>query len=125
MISTTVTVSKIVINSNGNIIPRLSQDENAAQVHSEALQVAISTKLKVRDRTMTIVLYQHNDKFYVILKVRLTPRLRKIEKLYLYAFVGGMVTVMNAAGQPIQLPAATLQAAKAQNGIGIILLCPI
>ena len=50
MISTTVTVSKIVINSNGNIIPRLSQDENAAQVHSEALQVAISTKLKVRDR---------------------------------------------------------------------------
>ena len=55
MISTTVTVSKIVINSNGNIITRLSQDENAAQVHSEALQVAISTKLKVRDRTMTIV----------------------------------------------------------------------
>ena len=33
-----------------------------------------------------------------------------------------MVTVMNAEGQPIQLPAATLQAAKAQNGIGNILL---
>ena len=54
MISTTVTVSKIVRKTNGNIITRLSQDENAAQVHSEALQVAISTKLKVGDRTMTI-----------------------------------------------------------------------
>ena len=43
----------------------------------------------------------------------------------MYAFIGGMVTVMNAAGQPIQLPAATLQAAKAQNGIGIILLLTI
>ena len=52
----------------------------------------------------------------------LTHYLKKSTRFFLYAFIGGMVTVMNAAGQPIQLPAATLQAAKAQNGIGIIFL---
>ena len=54
--------------------------------------------------------------------IRLTHNLKKFDKVFFYALIGGMVTVMNAAGQPIQLPAATLQAAKAQNGIGIIFL---
>ena len=51
--------------------------------------------------------------------------LKNFDKVFLYAFLGGMVTVMNAAGQPIQLPAATLQAAKAQNGIGIVFMLAI
>ena len=56
------------------------------------------------------------------MKIKMTHYLKKSTRFFLYAFIGGMVTVMNAAGQPIQLPAATLQAAQAQNGIGIIFL---
>ena len=99
----TVTVSKIVQKHLGNIITGLSRNKNATRVHSEVLQVAISPKFKVRDR---------------IMKIRLTHYLKKSTRFFLYAFIGGMVTVMNAAGQPIQLPAATIQAAQAQNGIG-------
>ena len=102
----TVTVSKIVQKHLGNIITGLSRNKNATRVHSEVLQVAISPKFKVRDR---------------IMKIRLIIW-KKSTRFFLYAFIGGMVTVMNAAGQPIQLPAATLQAAQAQNGIGIIFL---
>ena len=98
----TVTVSKIVQKHLGNIITGLSRNKNATRVHSEVLQVAISPKFKVRDR---------------IMKIRLIIW-KKSTRFFLYAFIGGMVTVMNAAGQPIQLPAATIQAAQAQNGIG-------
>ena len=55
MISTTVTVSKIVQTNLGNIIAGLSRNDNAAQVHSEVLQVAISPKFKVRDRMMIML----------------------------------------------------------------------
>ena len=98
----TVTVSKIVQKHLGNIITGLSRNKNATRVHSEVLQVAISPKFKVRDR---------------IMKIRLIIW-KKSTRFFLYAFIGGMLTVMNAAGQPIQLPAATIQAAQAQNGIG-------
>ena len=102
LIIITVTVSKIVQKHLGNIITGLSRNKYAARVHSEVLQVAISPKFKVRDR---------------IMKIRLIIW-TKSTRFFLYAFIGGMVTVMNAAGQPIQLPAATIQAAQAQNGIG-------
>ena len=101
----TVTVSKIVQKHLGNIITGLSRNKNATRVHSEVLQVAISPKFKVRDRIMKI-----KWDWLIIWK--------KSTGFFLYAFIGGMVTVMNAAGQPIQLPAATIKAAQAQNGIG-------
>ena len=34
--------------------------------------------------------------------------------------IGGMVTVMNAEGKPVQVPAGALQAANVQNHIGKI-----
>ena len=101
----TVTVSKIVQKHLGNIITGLSRNKNATRVNSEVLQVAISPKFKARDRIMKI-----KWDWLIIWK--------KSTRFFLYAFIGGMVTVMNAAGQPIQLPAATIQAAQAQNGIG-------
>ena len=39
-------------------------------------------------------------------------------KLYNNTFIGGMVTVMNAEGKPVQVPAGALQAANVQNHIG-------
>ena len=52
MIYTSVTVSKIVQTHLGNIITGLSPNETASQVHSEVLQVEMSPKQNVRDRTM-------------------------------------------------------------------------
>ena len=36
----------------------------------------------------------------------------------MYTYLGGMVTVMNAEGKPVQVPASALQAANVQNHIG-------
>ena len=41
-------------------------------------------------------------------------------KLIPYILLGGMVTVMNAEGKPVQVPAGALQAANVQNHIGKI-----
>ena len=38
---------------------------------------------------------------------------------YIIEFIGGMVTVVNAEGKPVQVPAAALQAANVQNQIGM------
>ena len=54
MITITVTVSKIVQTHLGSIVTGLSRNEYAARVHSEVLQVAISSKFKVGDRIMKI-----------------------------------------------------------------------
>ena len=45
---------------------------------------------------------------------------KKLEsgKLIPYILLGGMVTVMNAEGKPVQVPAGALQAANVQNSIG-------
>ena len=47
---------------------------------------------------------------------------KKLEsgKLIPYILLGGMVTVMNAEGKPVQVPAGALQAANVQNHIGKI-----
>ena len=41
-------------------------------------------------------------------------------RLIPYILLGGMVTVMNAEGKPVQVPAGALQAANVQNHIGKI-----